>query len=310
MERARLAAALSRLVRPGHDCRLLAGAALALLACAAGVRGEPRSLTSRLFSSETDGWPARDVRSESSEGEEEFETDRDSFTPSTSTVLRSKTMIETAWTFLDNRDVADTNSLPELVIRHGLTDWLELRFGANYDAGGERNTASTGAGDSEPDEAPGFEETTQVSYGFKAFLTDQNGWVPESALIVMGNTPVTGPGHSTQAVFTYAWGWTFENGWKWDSALRYAVATEDGERHNQWAPSTVLKVPVGKGWDVHAEYFSILSEGAGEELRAHYLSPGVSWKIVENVELGWRVGWGLTDDSSRFFSNVGVAWLF
>src|SRR5690242_15675446 len=73
--------------------------------------------------------------SEGSEGgeseEDEIETDRDSFTPATTTTASGRMIIESAWSFIDNRNVPDTNSLPELVTRIGLNDWLELRIGFN-----------------------------------------------------------------------------------------------------------------------------------------------------------------------------------
>jgi hypothetical protein len=312
MDPARNPAATSGMPPPAVSFRRLLGGMVVVCLISTGARGEGRSLTATgLFGASNGVWPVSEVESSAEgEAEPEFETDRDSFTPSTVTVERSRVMIESAWTYIDNRDVADTNSLPELVLRYGLTDRLELRLGTNFEAGGESNVASTGAGGFSLEVEPGIERETQVSYGFKAMLTDQDGWIPESSLLVMGNTPVSGPSHSTQGVFTYVWGWNFENGWKWDSAVRYGVTSEDGERHNQFAPSTVLKVPVGEQWDLHAEYFGIFSEGAGEERQAHYLSPGAAWKIAPNVELGVRVGWGLNDDASKFFSNAGVAWQF
>lgn len=58
---------------------------------------------------------------------EHIETDRDSFTPSTVTARRGRLVVESAYSFIDNRDVLETHSLPELLARYGVTDWLELR---------------------------------------------------------------------------------------------------------------------------------------------------------------------------------------
>src|SRR5262245_44118823 len=78
------------------------------------------------------------------EEEETIETDRDSFTPATTTVGFRRMVIESAWSFIDNRAVPNTNSLPELVTRYGLNDWLELRLGWNFEAGGAADSISTG----------------------------------------------------------------------------------------------------------------------------------------------------------------------
>lgn len=46
------------------------------------------------------------------EKEEHIETDRDSFTPSTRTVEQGRTVLEAAYTFVDNRNTADTTAFP------------------------------------------------------------------------------------------------------------------------------------------------------------------------------------------------------
>src|SRR5262245_4673256 len=54
--------------------------------------------------------------------EDRIETDRDSFTPSVRTAGRGLTILESSYSFLDNRGVPETHSFPELLVRHGLTE--------------------------------------------------------------------------------------------------------------------------------------------------------------------------------------------
>jgi hypothetical protein len=61
---------------------------------------------------------------------------------------------------------------------------------------------------------------------------------------------------------------------------------------------------------VHAEYFSIFSTDKAEEFTRHFFSPGAHYLITPDVEVGVRVGWGLNDQSTRFFTNVGFGWRF
>lgn len=75
-------------------------------------------------------------------GEDEIETDRDSFTPATGVVGKKRLVVESAYTFIDHRDVPETHSLPEIVARYGITDNMELRLGYNYEVGGAGNSVS------------------------------------------------------------------------------------------------------------------------------------------------------------------------
>jgi hypothetical protein len=243
------------------------------------------------------------------EEEDEIETDRDSFTPATTTVGRSRWVIESAYTFLDNRRVPETHSFPELVMRYGVTDWLELRMGANYEVGGAGNPVSANVPD-DPEDEPGLEEEATVSYGLKAALTNQNGWVPQSVVILQAFTPTSGKSTDTHLALTYAGGWTLPNGWVWDTAFRYATGSAEEDRFNVWCPSTVIKIPLGERWKVHLEYFGIFSQGRAKETTQHFISPGAHYLITSDWEVGARFGWGLNDQSPNFFVNVGGGYRF
>ena len=78
--------------------------------------------------------PAISIAQEAEEGE--IETDRDSFTPSTNVVGQGRSVLETSYSFIDNRKVRETHSLPELLFRYGIGENMELRLGANYEIGG------------------------------------------------------------------------------------------------------------------------------------------------------------------------------
>lgn len=255
--------------------------------------------------------PTTDVVAQpESSGDEEIETDRDSFTPSPSTAPAGLFILESAYSFIDNRSVADTHSYPELVTRYGVNDWLELRLGWNYEVGGESAAVSGSSSGSGEFESAEIEREGQVSYGFKAALTEQDEWIPESAFIVQAGTPTSGKETATQLISTYVIGWEFENKWKWDSSIRYGYDTAEGDHFNLWAPSTVLKVPVCEKWTAHAEYFGIFTDGSENDTLKHYFSPGLHYLVTNDLEIGFRVGWGLNQDAANFFSNVGLGWQF
>jgi hypothetical protein len=238
-----------------------------------------------------------------------IETDRDSFTPATTTVGFRRLVVESAYSFIDNRQIPETHSYPELLVRYGLAERFELRCGYNFEVGGGGSTvSSSGTGDL-PEEAE-IEREHSISYGLKRLLTDQDAWLPQSSIIVQGETPLGGESPATQLITTYVLGWNFFSECKWDSAIRYATASERGDRFNLWAPSTVLKLPLADRWNMHAEYFGIFSSGREAETVHQFFSPGAHYLLTDDLEIGARFGWGLNDQSANFFTNVGLGLRF
>ena len=235
-----------------------------------------------------------------------LETDRDSFTPATRIAGVGRLILEAAYSFVDNRGIKETHSFPESLFRYGLTERFELRLGWNYEVGGSSSEISgIDSGSDETFAASSLERDSRLSYGFKFQASKQRNWVPESAFILQAFTPTSGAATDTQFAGTYVFGWKLSPQWKLDSAIRYATASAEQDRFDTWAPSTVLKYHISERANLHAEYFGIFSSNKSEDFTRHYVSPGAHYLLTPNIEVGVRVGFGLNDQSARFFSNVG-----
>lgn len=238
------------------------------------------------------------------EAKDEIETDRDSFTPATTIAGTGRIIFESSYSYLDNRQTVDSHSYPEILTRVGICDGLEFRLGWNYEVGGGGSVSGGGA-EGEVEE-PGTTRDARLLYGLKGALTEQDAWMPESAYIVQARTPTYGPESATDFQLGYVFGWKLINDWKLDASMRYIASDEEHDRFNQWAPSVVLKVPFADRWNVHAEYFGIMTDGKADENNAQYFSPGIHYLLTPDCEIGVRVGWGLNEDAANFFSNVGI----
>ncbi len=245
------------------------------------------------------------------QAEREIETDRDSFTPATTTTPRHRLISEAAYSFLDNRRVKETHSFPELLLRYGLTDRVELRFGYNSEVGGEDEGVSGTEAIEEAAVGTGaLERLSTLSYGLKLLVTEQRRWIPRSSVIIQATTPISGKDTKTDLIVTWVSGWDFPNRWQFDVAVRYGMTNDPADDYNLWAPSAVLKIPLGEKWAVHAEYFGFFTTGRAKEFSRHYFSPGVHYLVTRNLEIGTRVGWGLNDQTPRFFVNTGFGWQY
>jgi len=253
----------------------------------------------------TAGTDRRAAEDGESAEEDEIETDRDSFTPSAKVVGFRRTIFEASYTLIDNRSGFETHSFPELLIRHGLTKNLELRLGWNYEIGGG-NSVITGNPQSPGHHAAEPEVGSHLLYGLKAFLSEQNGLRPESSVIIQGATPTSGESNFTNFSVTPVMGWTTEKGRIWGIANRFQTSEDEGDHFNIWSPSTVFKVPLGERMRGHIEYFGVFSDHRETASAQHFISPGIHHLLNRDLEIGWRAGWGLNEQSPNFFINFGI----
>jgi hypothetical protein len=239
----------------------------------------------------------------------ELDTDRDAFTPATTTAKVGTILTEASYVWIDNRDTPATNSFPELLVRVGSRERFEWRFGFNY----EQNSGGSVVAAVEVGEPPAGEAGTDEAnllYGFKVRLTDQEGWIPRSAAILEAFTPVAGDIWGTEPAVTYALGWEFAAAWRFDTAIRYARAESEEGWFDRWMPSVVLRMPVTERWEVHAEWFGESSQGLTDDSVRAFLGPGTHFMITPRFELGCRMGWGLTRDAAGYFVDSGIGWRF
>ncbi len=234
-------------------------------------------------------------------------TDRDAFTPNTHTVAPGTLLHEASYVYIDNLGARPTNNYPEWLLRIGATEWLEWRLGVNYGVGSQGNVVtSVEVGEGTLDGSTLYE--TSILYGLKANVSVQEGWRPESCFILEATTPAYGDVFGTSPVATYVAGWELAGGWRLDGAIRYAYAEGLVDWFSRWTPSVVLRRPVTERFEVHAEWFGSYTAGLTDNTSRPFFSPGFHYILGRNMEVGLRVGWGLTNEAAPFFSDAGLAW--
>jgi len=236
----------------------------------------------------------------------ELDADRDAFTPSAYCVGPDRGLVEASYVFIDNLSGLPTNNYPELLIRQGANEWWEWRFGVNYGIGSQGNVVtSVEVGEGTLDGSTLYESS--ILYGFKLATSHQDGFLPDSCFIMEAATPTYGDVFGTVPVATIVAGWDLGGDWRLDGAIRYAYSEGAVNWFSRWSPSVVLRAPVTERWEVHAEWFGSYTQGLVEDTQRPFFSPGTHYSITRNVEIGLRVGWGLTDEAAPFFSDAGIA---
>jgi hypothetical protein len=277
------------------------GLCLILVAGVSARAAEPRSFADMVLL-----WPERDFAPETEEEREEFiETDRNSFTFAPFTPGAGRLIIESSYSYLNIGHEGAKHSFPELVLRYGIGDRLELRLGYNYETG---RASQAGEGDIAANF--GINAEQQILYGFKYAVTRQtpeSGLMPHSAIFAQAHTPVGSVEGQTQIRLGYVWGWVLPNGWTLDQAVRFGTDREGHDGYNLWAPSTVLRIPFGreKRWFTHVEYFGVMSQAKERDFSKQFIDTGLHYFIAPNFEVGSIVAFGINDQSHGVLVNVG-----
>lgn len=103
-------------------------------------------------------------------------------------------------------------------------------------------------------------------------------------------------------------GWELPSGPRLDTAIRYAYSEAEEAWFSRWTPSVVLRMPMAERFEVHAEYFESLTQGLVTDTRRGFFSPGTHILLTERLEVGLRVGWGVTADAAPFFNDAGFGY--
>jgi len=245
--------------------------------------------------------------------EERIETERHDFTQSTITVGRGVFQIEGGYSFFykdQNEEIETSHSLPEMLLRYGLTEDIEVRMRTNY----------IWQFVDEEDNSNGAED---LRIGLKLGMTEQSCLIPESALELVMSVPTGGNAWSTDDIefgldFIYGWEIT-ENLTLYGSTGAFQNALGDfgfvpedptGDSFVVMSQSAAVGMDVTERSTVYVEWYGIFSDGRDDEVTVGILNVGVDFYLTHNLVFDVRVGMGLTEDSDDLFVGVGGGYRF
>jgi hypothetical protein len=253
-------------------------------------------------------------------------TDRPDFTEASSTVGRGRIQLEAGYTFI--RDAAgdsrlNAHSYPEMLWRIGMfADWFELRIGQNFlsEVATDNGIRTTDSG------------AEDLYLGVKLWLTEQKGWLPETALILQMTVPTGAAAFTSNEVqpgisFLYGWdiipdflslgGSTLANRTlgALDSEFPVATPTElptPGQGQHSFlelAQSLTVNYELTRKLGAYTEWFALFPHSArsadvGPE---YYVDGGFTYKVTNNFQLDIRAGLGLNAHADNYFAGSGFS---
>ena len=245
--------------------------------------------------------------------EERIETERHDFTQSTTTVGRGIVQIESGYSYFYKDEADEIEQLhvtPEMLLRYGISEDIEFRLRFNY-------------GWLFIDQADDTDGAQDLVWSFKLGMTEECGWLPESALELRFTAPTGGNAFSTDRVdhgIDYIYGWELRDGWELYGSTGYGTGGLDDfglipeepaeDWFVVWNQSIALGTELNERTTVYNEFFGLFSHALTDDFSIFVYNIGVDYYITDDFVLDVRVGKGLTDDSDDFFTGLGGGFRF
>lgn len=256
------------------------------------------------------GWEATSDRDPF---EERIETERHDFTQSTKTVGRGVTQLEAGYSFYykdEDDEIEETHATPEMLLRIGLSDDIEFRIRWNY---AWRLI----------DDAKDADSAQDMIWSIKLGVTDQECWLPESALEIRSSVPTGGIDWTTDRVevgLDYVYGWKVaedltlygSTGFGTNGLGDFSLLPDEpaADRFIVWSQSVALGAELAERSTLYAEYFGLFSYALEEDFSLNFFNIGVDYYVNNDFVLDLRTGVGLSPDSEDFFGGIGGGYRF
>jgi hypothetical protein len=256
-------------------------------------------------------WPEKENgqgKDESDEEKEEpLESDRPDFTNTPTTVGYQRFQIESGYTFthaIAGDSAHDAHDLPEMLVRYGVAERLELRVawdeGIVFDRFKDPNSGRviTESG------------STDVDFGFKYAISKQDKWRPQSAIAVSVSAPVGAPALSSRQVdafVNYLYSWEFNKKLSLNCSTGSLWTAESGDRFSRFSQSASVEYELTEKLHVFNEWYVFLFRDSSDNRPQHYYDAGLTYLVTPNFQLDWRAGLGLSSTADGFFTGCGFA---
>lgn len=253
-------------------------------------------------------WPIGRGGEDAEEKEESKRMPNDSphFTDNSGTVGKGRVMLESGYTFTYDhspRGNFTSHSFPEALLRIGMfADWFEARFEWNY--ANERNAV-----DGTQQSAWGAQD---MSVGMRLALTEQRGWLPESALNLAMSVPTGSSAftaHQCLPEIRYHYTWEITKKLELEAnTIGFGARDPSGHVYTVFSQTANLEYALTDKAELFFEWFGFFPSGAAtpDILPQYYYHTGVTYYFTDDFALFGHAAVGLNRHADDFFTGFGV----
>ena len=235
-------------------------------------------------------------------------TDRPDQTESSSTVDVQAIQFEIGYTHSvhDDTDNVRSDSTPETLIRYGLIENLELRL-----AWDGYQWQKTTAGNS----TTRIDGSSDMAVGLKYRLNEEQGWIPETAVLTHLSVPTGKAGLSSEQVdpdLRFAFSHTLNESLSFGYNLGTAWKTgEDASgnitQRNQFIYTAALGMGLTDQLGAFIEFYGEVPTQSNSTGPANSFDGGVTYLLSDDLQLDVSSGFGLSDAAADWFVSAGFS---
>jgi hypothetical protein len=222
-------------------------------------------------------------------------------------IARGRAQLEGSYAFL--YDEADgvrmtQHAVPDLLVRFGLTDRLEIRLGwPGYVATGYDGPALEGSSD----------ETLEPNVGFMLDLRPQRGVWPQTA--ASAAIPITPEGNAfaldgLQPLAQLLYRWALNDRLALGGTTGMALFEVHGDDFLQFQQTASLDYLLTVRVGVFGQWEMLVDHGSADDGSQHMLGGGVSYLLTERLQVTWQGGVGLNERAPDFLTDLRLAYRF
>jgi len=196
------------------------------------------------------------------------------------------------------------HAVPDLLLRFGLTDRLEMRVGwPGYFATRQDGLPVDDLSD----------DVLDPNVGLMLDLWPQHGILPQTA--VLSAVPMTLRGdpfalEGLQPLTQLLYRWRLTDRLAFGGTTGFALFKVSGDSFIQLQQTASLDCVLTNRLGTFAEWEMLVDHGSVDDGSQHMLGGGVSYLLTERLQLTWRAALGLNDRAPDFLTDVRFAFWF
>ena len=222
-------------------------------------------------------------------------------------LARGRTQLEGGYSYL--RGSAGGNdgaqhAFPDLLLRFGLTDRLELRLGwPGYVTSDSDDPAAGGW----------FSGTLDPNVGLAYDLWEQRGLLPQTAVLAALPVPLEGNPfalNSLQPLTELMYLWQTSDRTAITGRSGFAIFDAAGDNYTQFQQSLSLDLVVTERLGAFVSWDMLVNHGSWNDTSQHMAGGGLSFLLTERFAISWRSAVGLNPVAPDLLNDFRFAYRF